>query len=95
MELLKYVYFCAQNLITKAENSKFPDLINAPLVIYLFLSTCSLTLTYCKTMERDWTQVINNIMKSSPLETQTVTKELYICIYTYLTNWVCHDMAHK
>ena len=30
MELLKYFYFCAQKLITKAGNSKFQDLINAP-----------------------------------------------------------------
>ena len=30
MELLKYVYFCAQKSITKAGKSKFQDLINAP-----------------------------------------------------------------
>ena len=30
MELLKYFYFCTQKSITKAGNSKFQDLINAP-----------------------------------------------------------------
>ena len=30
MELLKYIYFCAQKSIPKAGNSKFQDLINAP-----------------------------------------------------------------
>ena len=30
MELLKYIYFCAQKSITKAGNSKFQDLVNAP-----------------------------------------------------------------
>ena len=30
MELLKYVYFCAQKSIIKAGNNKFQDLINAP-----------------------------------------------------------------
>ena len=30
MELLKYVYFCTQKTITRAGNSKFQDLINAP-----------------------------------------------------------------
>ena len=30
MELLKYVYLCAQKSIIKAVNNKFQDLINAP-----------------------------------------------------------------
>ena len=30
VELLKYVYFCAQKSIIKAVNNKFQDLINAP-----------------------------------------------------------------
>ena len=34
MELLKYVYFCAQKSIIKAGNNKFQDLINAPRILY-------------------------------------------------------------
>ena len=30
MELLKYVYFCAQKSIIKAGNNKFQDIISAP-----------------------------------------------------------------
>ena len=33
-----------------------------------------LNIFYCKTIQRDLTQVINNIMKSSPLILQTVSK---------------------
>ena len=35
MELLKYVYFCAQKSIIKAGNNKFQDLINAPRTVSL------------------------------------------------------------
>ena len=36
--------------------------------------TVKLNIFYCKTIQRDWTQVISNIMKSSPLKSQTITK---------------------
>ena len=38
MELLKYFYFCAQKSITKAGNSKFQDLINAPRIMFVKLN---------------------------------------------------------
>ena len=37
MELLKYFYFCAQKSISKAGNSKFQDLINAPRIYILII----------------------------------------------------------
>ena len=44
MELLKYVYFYAQKSITKAGNSKFQDLINAPRQFVFRSLLCSLYL---------------------------------------------------
>ena len=40
MELVKYVYFCAQRSIIKAGNNKFQDLINVPrtYLIHIFFS---------------------------------------------------------
>ena len=37
MELLKYVYFCAQKSVIQAGNNKFQDLINAPRTLTLQL----------------------------------------------------------
>ena len=36
MELLKYVYFCAQKSITKAGSNMFQDLINVPRTVSQF-----------------------------------------------------------
>ena len=67
MKLSKYVYFCAQKSVIKAENNKFQDLINAPRMrqlhnqthCYFLLEKCE-NLLHCKKISHFPTK--NNIV---------------------------------
>ena len=55
MELLKYVYFCAQKSTIKAGHNKFQDLINAPCKCCNV--SCAIFVTGNK-LEGDWGEIV-------------------------------------